>query len=289
MKNEIVVTGSSGYIGRNLTKILKNKGFEVLNMERKFLYQNEEELVSILKNKMAVIHLAGAPILKRWTRKNREEIYNSRVITTSNLVKAIKILPESERPGCFVSASAIGIYRNSMIHTESSQLYDDGFLGKTVLDWENASEDLPSGVRRVLFRTGLVLGYDSVLIRKMKLPFLLGLGGRIGSGRQPFPFIHLTDLITSYISSIEDESWTGIYNLVAPDYVTNAGFTRQFAARLRRPAIFIIPAILLNLLFGKASSLLLESPGVKPEKLLARNFKFHYPDLDTTLKEILDH
>jgi uncharacterized protein len=286
MKNNVILTGSSGYIGKKLTRWLNGKGFHVIALKREYLYGNSEDLAIQLKNSRAIIHLAGAVILRRWTLKNRQLIYSSRVDTTRNLVKAINLLPEDEQPECFISASAIGIYKSWQVHSESSNRFDNGFLGSVVIDWEKASDSLPANIRRVVFRTSLVLGLEAVIIKKMRLPFHFGLGGRIGNGRQPFPFIHIDDLLAAYGEAVSNKNFTGIYNLVAPEQITNAEFTRKFASSLNRSAFLSIPALLLKIIFGEASSVILESPWVKPERLTESGFRFRYPDISSALKEI---
>lgn len=287
MKNEIVLTGSSGFIGRKLSAFLQRKGFIVRDLKRDLLYGDVAGLSDMINNSKAVIHLAGSGILRRWTARNKELIYNSRVITARNLVEAVHLLPDDRKPDCFISASAIGIYEPDKLHTESSTEFSDTFLGRTVQDWEKASENLPPTVRRVVFRTGLVLDKDATIIRKMSLPFKLGLGGRIGSGRQPFPFIHASDLLNVYLFAIENSGIEGIINLTAPENITNHEFTSTFSSLLKRPSFTVIPGWVLRIIFGQASEVLLKSPGVAPEKLLKQKFVFNFPTAEAALSEIL--
>ena len=289
MKNEIVLTGSSGFLGKKLSATMLGKGYCIRSLKREYLYLDPAGLALHLKGARAVIHLSGAVILRRWTAGNKELIYNSRVLTTKNLAEAISLLPDSEKPECFISASAIGIYQHDKLHTETSTVYSDSFLGKTVKDWEKASENLPVNVRRVVFRTGLVLDKEAIIIRKMLLPFRLGLGGRIGNGRQPFPFIHVTDLLNAYHNALNNHDFEGIYNLVAPADITNQKFTLTFSSLLKRPALTVVPGWVLRLVFGKASEVLLKSPRVIPEKLLKQGFVFNFPTIEETLAEILLH
>lgn len=284
---KIAITGSRGYIGQKLIKRLQEKNIECLLVERQFLYKNSEVLTKILIDADVVISLAGAPVLQRWTKKNKEIIYNSRVQTTQNLVQAINHLPEDKKPKLFISASAIGIYSVNKAHDESSTDYSEEFIGKVVKDWEKASENISDKTRRVIFRIGLVLGKDAQTIKKMLPAFKLGLGGTIGGGLQPFPFIHIDDLIEAFVWTIENEKIKGIYNLVAPEQINNQQFTKAFAKQLNRPSFLFIPSFVLKLLFGKASGLLLHSPSVVPDKLIKEGFIFRNPTIKETLSDIL--
>ena len=170
----IKLTGSNGYIGQLISKKLEEKGHSVSGIERNLLYRDTENLKKELQYSDVVINLAGAPILQRWTEKNKEIIYDSRVVTTRNLVAAINGLPNSQRPKKVVSASAIGIYKSGYSHTEESHNLDEGFVGKVVKDWENSLIDLSSDVQKVIFRLGVVFGREAQTIKNMLLPFKLG-------------------------------------------------------------------------------------------------------------------
>ena len=176
----IKITGSNGYIGQLIVAELKKKGHTVSGIKRNLLYGTSPDLQEALRNSDVLINLAGAPILQRWTTDNKEIIYNSRVVTTRNLVEAIIDLPESERPGKVVSVSAIGIYKSGFTHTEESNNFDEGFVGDVVKDCEHELTALPNSIKTIIFRLGVVFGKEAKTIKNMLLPFKLGLGGKIG-------------------------------------------------------------------------------------------------------------
>lgn len=282
----IKITGINGYLGTKLSEHLKSKGFKVSGINRQLLYGSTNKLAKEISSTEVIINLAGENILRRWTKTNRQNIYNSRIITTKNLVQAIQMLPPVTQPKVFISASAIGVYKSGHTHNETSQNFEDGFIGKLVQDWEKQLDDLPSSTRRVICRIGIVLGKEAKTIKNLMLPFKLGLGGTIASGNQAFPFIHETDLVHAIEWIIKNKESTSIYNLVAPDQINNREFTQTLAKLLKRPAFFPIPAILLKLFFGKAASVLLQDLSIIPEALYSQGYKFIYPTIYKTLEEI---
>ena len=284
---KIKLTGSNGYIGRLISSELLKKGHAVSGINRDLLYGASTNLQKELRNADVIINLAGAPILQRWTAENKKNIYNSRVVTTRNLVKAIIELPENERPHKVVSASAIGLYRSGDSHTEESTNFDDGFVGEVVKDWENELSALPMNVPTIVFRLGIVFGKEAKTIQNMLLPFKLGLGGKIGSGEQAFPFIHEQDVVNAFVWATETLETSDTFNLTAPETISNKEFTQTFARQLKRPAFFTIPAFALKLVFGKAAQLLTQSPKVSSRKLLNAGFNFEYPTIKATLQNII--
>lgn len=286
---KIALTGAHGFIGRNLSDFLKKKGFEVRSISRFLICGSMEDLASSLAGTDVVVHLAGAPVMQRWIKRNRQIIRASRVITTWNLVKAMNLLETDKRPKVFVSISAVGIYASGDHHDEYSQNLSKNFLGAVVTDWENASTDLNREIRRVIFRSGVVLGKDSQIVRKVMPFFKLGLGGKIGNGKQPFPFIHIDDLVRIFYESMIRENFEGVYNLVAPEQVANETFTKLLSRHLNRPAFFRVPPVFLKMILGEASATLLETPAVVPGRLTSEaNYQFRYPTLSSALQEILN-
>lgn len=284
----IKITGSSGYLGGVIIDELTQHGHRTEGIDRHLLYDNTGQLANEIKNANAVIHLAGAPVLQRWTDKAKKEIYDSRIVTTRNLALAIKNLPESQRPSKVVSASGISLYANGMSHNETSTRFDEGFLAALTRDWENAWEALPDSASLTIFRTAVVLGRESATIQKMKLPFKAGVGGKLGNGKQPFPFIHEKDVARAYLMAVENKDMKGVYNLAAPQQINNSEFTAAMSKKLHRPAIIPVPSIALKLLYGQASAILTDSPAVVSQKLSESGFQFRYPDIDSTLDEIFD-
>jgi len=285
---KVVMTGASGFLGQNIIEELQKKQIEINGLDRKLLYGDPNKLAEKLAGADAVINLAGAPIIKRWTSKNKAIIYNSRVLTTKNLTRAINSLPKAMQPNTFVSASAVGIYREGMVHDESSSRFANHFAARVTDDWEDALVDLPDTIRQVIFRIGVVLGKDSQFIQQVLPVFKMGLGGKIGTGKQAFPFIHLHDLVQAFVQSVTDEGYLGIYNLVAPQQIDNKTFTQILAKKLNRPAILPVPAFALKLLYGKASTLILKNPVVLPKRLEMQNFAHQFPTMESCLDQILD-
>jgi uncharacterized protein len=284
---KIKMTGSSGYLGRMIANELIKHGHHFGGINRKLLYGSVQDLASELEKSEVVIHLAGAPILQRWTKDNMKEIYDSRVITSANLAAAINYLPLTDRPLKVISASGISIYANGKSHSEKSRDFGTGFLGTLSHDWEAAWKVLPDNVSLTIFRTAVVLGRESATIQKMKLPFKAGVGGRIGSGEQPFPFIHEHDVVRAYLQAVENSGMSGVFNLAAPQQITNSEFTQAMSTQLNRPAVVPVPAFGLKIVYGQAADMFTKSPAVIPEALHEIGFRFQYPDIESALKEIL--
>lgn len=283
---KIAISGSNGYIAKNLIPLLEAADHIISRIQRLEL-SNIDQLTKNLSGIDVVINLAGAPILKRWTEANKSEIIRSRIDSTQNIVHAINRLPMENRPCLFISASAIGIYSSNKIHTEKSNSFSTDFVAEVVKNWENASDDLNSDVRKIIFRIGIILGKEAKTIQNLVPLIKLGLGGKIGNGKQPFPFIHISDVIRAIGWSIENKNAQGIYNLVAPENIDNKTFTKTLAESLNRPAIFIVPEFILKIAMGEASTLLLQSPQVYPERLLSEGFKFNFSDIHSTIEEII--
>jgi len=241
------------------------------------------QLAELLEGTALVVNLAGAPIVGRWSSSYKEQIYQSRISTTRKLADAIGRM--NTRPDLFISSSAVGIYDSSNVHTENSPNFAGDFLGKLCHDWE--AEALRAACRVVVLRTGIVLSREGGMLKKVLLPFRLGLGGRISSGEQGVSWIHIRDVV-NIVSFLTDQSQTeGVVNMVAPRPVTNSNFTKTLARALNRPAIFPIPAFLLKWFFGEGSMVLTGGQIVYPERLLSAGFRFQFESLDDALADLL--
>ena len=161
------------------------------------------------------------------------------------------------------------------------------FVGSVVDDWEKASENLSPDIRKVIFRIGIVIGKESKTIQSLLPVFKIGLGGKVASGKQPFPFIHINDVTKAIQWAIENSSAKGIYNLVAPENIDNKTFTYALAKTLHRPSVFTVPSFILKIALGEASSLLLDSPQAYPEHLLDEGFCFSFPNINSALEQIV--
>jgi hypothetical protein len=295
-----LVTGATGFIGRRLLERLENPVVLSREPERAMKALAKFRVAAVCWDPMrgpptadvftgidAVFHLAGEPIASgRWTKARKQRICDSRVIGTKHLVDVLAKL--DRRPRVLVSASAVGYYgsRDDEVLTETSAPGDD-FLADVCVAWEKAASEAERlGVRVVLCRNGVVLGHGGAL-EKMLTPFKLGLGGRLGSGRQWMPWIHLDDLVALLLFVAEREDIRGPVNAVAPTPITNREFTRSLARALHRRAILPAPYFGMRLMFGQFASVLFASQRVIPEVETKAGFKFRYPEIDSALEEIL--
>lgn len=280
---KIVITGASGFVGTNLTKMFQNDGYNVIAVNRKDL-QNIEKLTSLIDGVKAIINLAGANIIGRWSDEYKKLLYSSRLDTTTALIKAIE--KSQKKPEIFISTSAVGIYANKQTYNEENIEYADDFLGKLCKDWEKkAFEAQNFGVRTVVFRFGIVMGEGGALA-KMLLPFKFGVGGTIGDGSQAFSFIHIKDLVKAYKFVLENEL-SGTYNLTAPVSTTNKGLTKALGASLHRPTIFPVPEFVLRLIFGEGAKVLTDGQSVVPKRLIDAGFEFEFQTIEETIEDLV--
>ena len=278
----VSISGSTGLIGRELINTYSGKGMDFRIINRDSLKMQDNEFTeSKIDGADAVINLAGAPILKRWTESYRKEIYNSRIETTRKIANAIS--QAKIKPKVFITNSAIGIYDSKNVHSEESTAYADDFLGKLCHDWEAEALAVAGITRVVVLRTGVVLSTKGGALKTAHGPFSFGLGGTIGNGEQAFSWIHIRDLMHIYLTILEDENISGIVNAVAPNPTTNYHFTKTFGKVLNQITIFKIPYSLLKAKYGDAASTLLEGQNVIPEKLMKEGFEFEFPTIEKAL------
>jgi uncharacterized protein (TIGR01777 family) len=294
-----LVTGATGFIGRRLVASLDApaalsrdpaRARQSLPGARAFAWEPAAgpPPAEAFAGVDAVFHLAGDPVAGgRWTARKKARVRDSRVLGTRHLVSALAGLPE--KPRALVAASAVGFYgdRGDEVLDESSSI-GSGFLAEVCRDWEaEASKAADLGLRVVHVRIGVVLGEGGGALEKMLLPFRLGLGGRLGSGRQWLSWIHLDDLAEIFLLAARNEDLSGPVNGVAPNPVTNTAFTRTLASVLGRPAIFPVPALALRLATGEFAGVLLASQRVLPRAARGAGFTFRHPALEGALREIL--
>jgi uncharacterized protein (TIGR01777 family) len=235
----------------------------------------------------AVVHLAGEPVSQRWNDAVKQRIRDSRIEGTRKLVQALARL--EKKPRVLVSASAVGLYgeRGEQLLAESAGAAE-GFLADVCRGWETeAGKAAGLGMRVVKIRIGLVLGRDGGALAKMLLPFQLGLGARLGSGRQWMSWIHLDDLVGMIQFGLTNDAASGAWNGVAPNPVTNAEFTRQLGAAVHRPAFFVAPEFLVKLGAGEMAQILFFSQRCVPAAPLAAGFRFQYPELGPALRAVV--
>jgi uncharacterized protein len=295
----VLIAGGSGLVGAALTRSLRGDGHTVSRMVRPGGQATAGDVawnplsasvdVPAMEGFDAVVHLSGASIAGgRWTARRKQVLRSSRVDSTRVLVDALTHLKQP--PRVFVCASAIGFYgdRGDEVLTESSGNGND-FLSILCRAWEGeAARAAASGIRTVIMRFGIVLSVDGGALPRMLTPFRFGAGGRLGSGKQWMSWIALEDAVRVLRAAIDDPSWSGPVNLVAPEPVRNAEFTRVLASVLHRPGIFPAPALALRLALGEmADALLLSSQRVHPESLARYGYTFRYENLEAALHAVL--
>ena len=294
------ISGGLGFVGRHLANFLLREGNRVtatgLNPNPNLIDHGDFRYIPAdttkpgawqeeLRDQQVIINLAGKSIFKRWTEDYKKQIYDSRILTTRNLVDA---LPEDPQI-IFCSTSAVGFYgsQGENVLTEESPPGED-FLAKVGKDWEReALQALNRGARVVVARFGIVLDRDGGAMRKMIPAFRCFVGGSIGSGRQWFPWIHMHDLLYAYKFVIAKHQISGPVNFCAPQPVRNRELTAKLGEALKRPAFMPAPAFLIKLLLGEFGSTLLSSQRAVPEKLQKFGYKFTYPDIKSAVDEIV--
>ena len=304
----ILMLGCTGFIGKSLIPRLISEGHELCLISRKNIDQlkinssfekiaflklnlaqerswNDINLLNQLKSCEGIINLSGEPITeKRWSEEQKLEIENSRVNTTSYLMKNLKNYKIN--PKVIINASAIGFYGTSLDKTfdETSPVGDD-FLANLCKKWEEASSQKPFFTRLVIMRIGIVLGVNGGALGKMLPIFKVGLGGPIGDGNQWMSWIHIDDLCSIIVNGIKDKKYSGIINAVSPQPVKMKEFSSTLAKCLQRPNLLPVPGATLKLILGDGAKLLIEGQKIKSIKL-NNFFKFKYPLLQEALSSL---
>ncbi|WP_394247514.1 TIGR01777 family oxidoreductase [Vibrio profundi] len=301
---KILLTGGTGFIGSELIKSFKTSHVTLLTRSPSHAEQTLSHVdhghiryiqsldeLSDLNQFNAVINLAGEPIAdKRWSESQKQIICQSRWRITEKLVSLIHA--STEPPEVFISGSAVGYYGDQQEHPfdESLHVYHMSFPHQVCSHWEQIAKRAQSDRTRViLLRTGIVLGHQGGAMKKMLLPYKLGLGGPIGSGKQYMPWIHMLDMIRAINYLLDTPHAQGEFNLCAPHPVPNKEFSRTLAKTLRRPHIFFTPKWIMKLLMGESSCLLFDSIRSKPKKLTEMGFIFSYSRIEPALKNLLQH
>jgi uncharacterized protein (TIGR01777 family) len=278
----VSISGSTGLIGRELIETFHDKGIEFRVINRDSLKLPDDTfLESKIEGVDAVINLAGAPILKRWTEDYKKEIYSSRIETTRKISNAI--LHAKVKPKVYITNCAIGIYDTVHVHSEESTGFANDFPGKVCRDWEAEAFAAAGVTRVVVLRTGVVLSTKGGAIKTAHGPFSIGFGGTIGKGDQAFSWIHIRDLMHIFQTILENNSISGVVNAVAPNPTTNYHFTKTFGKVLNQITIFKIPTAILKAKYGEAASTLIEGQNVIPEKLTKAGFEFEFPTIEKAL------
>lgn len=296
---KILITGASGLIGKKLTELFSDKGYEVIHLLRKkptnlnvkfhLWNPDKNELEeSVFENVDHVIHLSGENISnKRWTDKQKKILRDSRIETANLLFEKSRYA----KLKTFVSASGISLYGTATtenIYDEEAKPTSD-FLAQLTVDWEQAADQFTDrGVRVVKIRTSVVLSRSGGALEKILKPIRMGFGSPLGNGKQYFPWIHLEDLSQIYINAVQDQTLIGAYNAAAPEHCTNRELTHAIAKILGKkiwmPAV---PSFAIKLLFGEMGNLVLKGSRISSTKILKTGFQFQYPTLDAALKDCL--
>lgn len=297
MPKNILITGGTGFIGKELCPKLIESGYQLTVLSR----QQPSDVkaccgrvkpVSRLEELRehegfdGIINLAGEGIAgRRWSDSRKQVLRDSRIGLTQSLVEICR--QHAKRPDVMVSGSAVGFYgdQGQNVVDEDSEPHDE-FTHQLCRDWEQAAIEFKAdGVRVCLSRTGVVAGPGGGFLQQMLLPFRLGLGGRLGSGTQYMPWVHRTDVVNSLVWMLENDAASGAYNVVSPNPVSNAQFTRTLGRVLGRPTVIPAPALLLKAGLGEMSRLLLTGQQAYPRRLEKAGFVFRYPELEGALRD----
>lgn len=298
---KILVTGATGLIGRSLCRSLTSDNHTVVALSRRPHGDSDLSAAAVhrwdplggpppaeaLQGVESVVHLAGEPIAaRRWSAEQKERIRGSRVISTRNLVEGLR--QASSKPATLISGSAVGFYGDRGDETlDERSTSGSGFLPEICLDWESEAERAAGlSIRVVRVRTGVVLSRDGGALKKMLPAFKLGVAGRLGSGKQWFPWIHISDIVGILRQSIFSSKVSGPVNATAPEPVTNAVFTRELAGVLHRPAILPAPEFLLRLAMGEMADILLGSQRVIPKAAEDSGYTFQFRTLGAALRDL---
>jgi uncharacterized protein (TIGR01777 family) len=300
---KILITGATGLIGRAICRRLAEEAHQVVVLTRQPESAEVVEGARVFRWEPmlgppeseawegvdAVIHLAGEPVAaSRWTDEQKRRIRDSRVMGTRHLLTGIKAV--TDRPKILVSGSAIGFYGNrGDEHLDEHSAPGQGFLPEVCRQWESeALRGQEMGLRVVLVRTGVVLSTNGGALEKMLLPFKLGLGGRMGDGRQWFPWIHIDDIAGIFYHALFSTEVRGPINGVAPGIVRNGEFTDELAAALHRPAIFSVPQFVLKIVMGEMAEVVLHSQRLIPRVALDSGYRFRFQMLRPALRSLLE-
>ncbi len=298
---KILITGATGLIGNELVSLLLQNGVNIHylttskkkienELNYKGFYWNPEQGIideNCLMGVDAILHLAGATISKRWTISYKQEIIESRLLSSAVLFKALKNHPNQVKQ--IVSASGTAIYPNNdkVIYDENSQEIDNSFLGNVVFKWEESIDNFKSlGLKVCKLRTGIVLSNKGGALKEMAKPIKIGLGSPFGTGKQMQSWIHIHDIAALYFFAISNDL-DGVYNAVAPNPVSNEKLTMAIATVLRKPLFMPnIPKFVMKLLLGEMHELLFENRNLSAHKIIEKGFVFKYKSIEKALENI---
>ncbi len=307
---KLLLTGCTGFIGRELIPFLIKEGHSLTIISRQSKGKlkaianeqsinviqmnpaesaswNKEEIQNSLKSCEGVINLAGEPIAeKRWTTDHCKEIINSRIETTKNLIKNLRTLRKP--PKVLINASAIGFYgTHPQTEFTEENIQGDDFLGNLCKEWESSAKNKPRATRLLIVRIGIVLAKDGGALGKMLPIFRAGLGGPIGDGKQWMSWIHRTDLCNLINESLKNSAWSGVINGVAPNPLRMKEFSNSLGQVLGRPSLISVPGPILKLILGDGARVVLEGQNVQSQRLNKLKFQFIFPTINDAFKAII--
>lgn len=298
---KILITGGTGFVGSNLAKVLVRAGHQVVAVGRSEpqpqLDQESYRFVAAdttrsgpwqkeLTDADAVVNLAGATIFRRWTRKYKKQIYDSRILTTRHVVDALP----SDANVVLCSASGSGYYgsRGDAVLKEDERAGSD-FLARVSIDWEKeALLAGDKGVRVAVMRFGVILGRDGGAMAKLVPAFKMFVGGPLGSGNQWFPWLHLDDLMAAIVFVLEHQEASGPLNFCAPNPVRNRELAQALGKVLGRPSFMPAPAFMIRLAMGEFGDVFLGSQRTVPDRLLSHGFAFQYPEIEEAIRAVVE-
>jgi len=294
----ILITGGTGFIGSALcSRLLDEKSNKIVVLSRhpekvKSPIKAIADLNTLVDSDIfdVVVNLAGEPIAnKKWSKKQKHRIFNSRIDITEKLISYFK--KSAYKPKLLISGSAIGYYGIGKTDNviEEKEYGDNSFSSELCRKWESVALKAEKlGIRTCLLRTGIVLGKNEGALSKMLLPFKMGFGGKLGNGQQWMPWIHIDDLVDIILYCIKHDDLKGAVNGTSPSPVTNQEFTEALGIILKRPTILPMPAIVVKLLMGQmGEELLLSGKKVMPQKVLDAGYTFEYKTLEEALKNVV--
>jgi len=299
MAKKILITGASGLIGKRLTELLLQKGYQIsvlgrrrrVNALNSFVWDIDKGIFDplALDGVDTIIHLAGAGIAgKRWTAKRKREILESRTKSTALLFNALK--NGKHTVTSFVSASAVGYYGfvGEEVFTEKNNPGTD-FLAQVARQWEAEADKISElGIRVVKLRTGIVLSEKGGVLAEMVKPVKLGIGSALGSGKQHLTWIHLDDLCEIFVKAVDDSNMAGAYNAVGPQWLTNIEMTKAIAKVLNKPLwLPPVPGFVLKIILGEMANLVIYGSKVASAKIQKAGFEFRFTSLEEALEDLL--
>jgi uncharacterized protein (TIGR01777 family) len=299
---KILITGATGLVGTELVNLLLRKGVQVnfLTISQNkitkkpnlqgFFWNPEQGIIdeNAFIGVDVIVHLAGANVSKRWTNTYKQEIIESRIISSNLLFKVLKHNPNQVKQ--IISASAIGVYPDSLknIYTETNKTLDNSFLGNVVVKWEESVDKFKLlNIKVCKLRTGIVLSEKGGALFEMLKPIKFGLGAAFGTGKQIQSWIHLTDLTEMYLFAAQNQL-EGIYNAVAPNPISNKQLTVAIAKKLKKP-LFLpnIPEFMMQLILGEMHEILFSSQNVNNTKIINEGFSFKYTSVEKALEHLV--